>query len=196
MDSRPGPGDDRPDDSDDVDARWAEIVADLSDLADAGRKPGGDDEPTALGRPARRDAEGDEDIILPPRRRRDDLPPRDVGRGARVIRPAAPEPSEDPSDEAFGPRSWAPDPAVEEAEDHFVPPDPGPVLGGNPLLTLAWSAVVGVPTLIVIATIFWRDIPSWLLQVAGAAFLAGVGLLVWRMPHRKDPDDDDSGAVV
>ena len=27
-------------------------------------------------------------------------------------------------------------------------------------------------------------------------FVLGVGVLVWRMPHRRDPDDDDTGAVV
>jgi hypothetical protein len=93
------------------------------------------------------------------------------------------------------PRSWAPDPAVEEAEDHFVPPDPPPVLGGDPLLTMAWVAVAGVPILLLVAIIAWRDIPDVVLQAAGAAFLAGVGLLLWRMPHEKS-DDAGPGAVV
>jgi len=93
------------------------------------------------------------------------------------------------------PRAWAPDPAVEEAENHFVPPDPGPVLGGDPLLTMAWVAVVGVPLLLLVAVIAWRDIPTIVLQVAGVAFLAGVGLLLWRMPRDRD-HDAGPGAVV
>ncbi len=93
------------------------------------------------------------------------------------------------------PRSWAPDPAVEEAEDHFTPPDPGPVLGGDPLLTLAWSAVVGVPLLLMVAVVAWRSIPAVVLQAAGVAFLAGVGLLLWRMPRDRD-SDAGPGAVV
>ncbi len=93
------------------------------------------------------------------------------------------------------PRAWAPDPAVEEAENHFEPPDPGPVLGGDPLLTMAWAAVVGVPVLLMIAVIAWRDIPTIVLQVAGVAFLAAVGLLLWRMPRERD-HDAGPGAVV
>ncbi len=93
------------------------------------------------------------------------------------------------------PRSWAPDPAVEEAENHFVPPDPGPVLGGDPLLTMAWVAVVGVPLLLMAAVIAWRDIPTIVLQIAGVVFLAGAALLLWRMPRDRD-DDAGPGAVV
>lgn len=93
------------------------------------------------------------------------------------------------------PRAWAPDPAVEEAENHFVPEDPGPVLGGDPLLTMAWAAVVGVPVLLMVAVIAWRDIPPIVLQVAGAAFVAAVALLLWRMPRDRS-DDAGPGAVV
>ncbi len=96
---------------------------------------------------------------------------------------------------AADPRSWAPDPAVEAAEEHFEPPDPGPVLGGDPLLTMAWSAVAGVPALVIVAVLVWRDIPTVVLQVAGVAFLAAVGLLFWRMPHDRE-DDSGPGAVV
>jgi hypothetical protein len=93
------------------------------------------------------------------------------------------------------PRSWAPDPDVEEAEDHFVPPEPEPVFGGDPLLTMAWCAVIGAPVLLLVVAIAWRDVPTWVLQAAGAAFVAGAGLLLWRMPHDRE-DDDGPGAVV
>ncbi len=93
------------------------------------------------------------------------------------------------------PRAWVPDPAAEEAEEHFRPPDPGPVLGGDPLLTMAWVAVVGVPLLLMLAVVVWRDIPSVVVQAAGVAFLAGVGLLLWRMPRDRE-DDAGPGAVV
>ena len=104
---------------------------------------------------------------------------------SRVVRPAAPS----------GPRTWAPDPAVEEAEDHFEPPDPGPVLAGDPLLTMAWAAVIGVPALLLIAVVAWRDIPTIILEVAGGAFVGAVGLLLWRMPRHRD-EDSGPGAVV
>lgn len=119
--------------------------------------------------------------------REDDLDPAEVdARFARIVTELG---------AAGDPRAWAPDPAVEEAEDHFDPPDPGPVLGGDPLLTMAWIVVVGVPILLMVAVIAWREIPTWVLQAAGAAFLAGVGLLLWRMPRDRE-DDAGPGAVV
>ncbi len=180
---------DVPSDVLDVEAQLLEIVTRLGDLSDPGPQP-------------------DEDRPAPPRRRKSDLP------GARTVRPSRdagsdrPEPgtedaaaddepgAERPLPATSDPRAWAPDPDVAEAEDHFVPPEPGPVFGGDPLLTIAWVLVVAAPTLAVIALVAWRDIPMWLLQVAGVAFVAAVGVLLWRMPHRRDPGDDDSGAVV
>ncbi|WP_449385104.1 hypothetical protein [Cellulomonas soli] len=85
--------------------------------------------------------------------------------------------------------------AVDEAE-HFVPPDPGPVMGGDPLLTMAWLAVSVPALLLLVVAVAWRSAPPAVLQAAGIVFLLGVGVLVWRMPHRRDPSDDDTGAVV
>jgi hypothetical protein len=93
------------------------------------------------------------------------------------------------------PRAWAPDPDVEAEDEHFEPPEPGPVLGPNPLVTMAWCAVIGLPILMVVAVTAWRDIPTIVLEVAGAAFLAGLGLLIWRMPRDRS-DDSGPGAVV
>ncbi len=201
MDSRPIPGEGHPDGPDDVEARWAEIIADLGSLTEPGDldDPDGPDAlPDGLSGTGRaRPADTvDDDIILPPRRRRADDQRSDASRGGRVIRPAAPEPGDEQGTGPSGPRAWAPDPEVEEAENHFVPPDPGPVLGGSPLLTLAWVAVAFMPVLAIVAALFWREIPVVVLQVAGLAFLGGIGVLLWRMPHRRDPDDDDPGAVV
>ena len=87
--------------------------------------------------------------------------------------------------------------AVVDAEEHYVPPDPGPVLGGDPLLTMAWFAAAGVPIFFVVLLIAWRDAPTVLIQAAGIVLVLGVAVLVWRMPnHRRDPSDDDHGAVV
>lgn len=165
-----------PDDESDLDAQWQDIVARLGDLEDV------DDPEDTTDAP---DPDLDDEDASPS----DDG--RRPGRDARshTVRPAA-------ADATTDPRGWAPDPEVEEAEDHFVPPDPGPVLGGDPVLTMAWVVVVAAPLLVVAAMIVWPDAPSWLIQVAGAAFLAAVGVLLWRLPHRRDEDDDDPGAVV
>lgn len=85
-----------------------------------------------------------------------------------------------------------------DEEERFRPPDPGPVLGGDPLLTMAWFAVGGMPLLWLVAVIGWRDAPGVLLQASGLVFLLGLGVLLWRMPRRREdvPDDPDDGAVV
>jgi hypothetical protein len=86
--------------------------------------------------------------------------------------------------------------ATVDAEEHFVPPDPGPVLGGDPLLTMAWFAAAGMPIFLLIVLIAWPQAPAALVQAAGVVFVLGVGVLLWRMPNRRDPEDDDTGAIV
>jgi len=84
----------------------------------------------------------------------------------------------------------------EDPEDVFVPPDPGPIMDGDPLLTLAWCGAVGGPFILFILAMFWRSAPSLVFWVAGAMALFGIAILVWRMPHSRDADDFDDGARV
>ena len=149
-------------------ARWEQIVADLSGPGGLGAR-----EPERGGR-APDDAGPGRGV---------DPTPDDEGWGGALARPAG-EPG-------TGFRSW--DPAVDPDEDHFVPPDPGPI-GGDPMLSLSWAVAVAVPILMLIAVVAWRSVPGLLLAAAGAAWLASLGALVWRMPHRSD--DDGPGAVV
>jgi len=113
----------------------------------------------------------------------------------RVVRPAG-----DPLAAATG-RDWDGTSQYDDAEgavdeqEAFVPPDPGPVLGGDPLLTMAWFAAAGVPLLLLVVVVAWRDAPATLVQAACVVFVIGVAVLVWRMPQRRDHGDDD-GAVV
>ncbi|OZB50624.1 MAG: hypothetical protein B7X40_01670, partial [Cellulomonas sp. 14-74-6] len=139
-----------------VDARWAQIVAELADL----------DAPAAP----------------------NDLPGDPLGAESRETGAAQEQRATDGHD-PLGPaelagRDWdgtaqqeAAEAAVDAAE-HFVPPDPGPVLGGDPLLTLAWTATIGVPVLFVVLVLAWPDAPGWVLAVAAAVFAAGLAVLV------------------
>lgn len=181
-DSRRAGADGRPDGPDDTDAEWQDLVARLRAMGDPDPQvPGPDaeaggswavDSGTGTGaRPFSGDPTGDD-----ARHRAGDLPP--------------------PAEAPVAPRGWSPDPAVEEAENHFSPPDPGPVLGGDPLLTLAWTAVVSVPLALLLVVMLWPDAPAVVLQVAGAVFACGLGLLLWRMPHGDDDEPRGSGAVV
>jgi hypothetical protein len=77
--------------------------------------------------------------------------------------------------------------------ERFIPPDLPPLPRADLLSRLAWAGVVGGPLFLLIAALFWRDLPELLLLVAVAAFVGGFAALVVRMP--RDHDDDD-GAVV
>jgi len=157
----------------DVDAQWAGIVAELSELSDLDDGAVRDD---AAGTTS--DAAG-----TAPRG------PRDVLGSVPVA----------PWVRASGPRDWPTTPEVEEieeAESHFVPPDPPLVLGRDPLLTMAWAVAVGVPLVLLVVLVVARPYPVIVAQIGGAAFLAALAVLVWRMPHRRDDDDQGPGAVV
>ena len=178
---------------DDVASRWADIVATLGDLG-ASRAGGAADDPT---RPAessqtsRLDDESTADDGAVDRvdgsvADRSDEP----ATGSRVILPA-------------GPRDWPLTPeieALEEAESHFTPPEPPPLMSRDPLLTMAWSFVVGIPILALVGMIVSAasavSIPPLAGQIGLGLFVAGLGVLIWRMPHQRDPDDDGPGAVV
>jgi hypothetical protein len=127
----------------------------------------------------------------------------------RVVRPAR-EPgtpaeagSPDPGPPPPSGRDWDATEQIDDAErrvdeaEHFRPPDPGPVLGGDPLLTMAWLAVALMPVVWLVVLIFWRDAPSVVMQASVVTFVLGLVVLLWRMPHRRDTEHDDSdGAVV
>lgn len=157
-----------------VDREWREIVARLR--ADDAAGPVG------------------AESAAPPATEPPNEPPTDRGHptpgapAARAGRPPGMPSSTDP-------RAWSVDPEAEEQDSHFQPPDPGPVLAGDPLLTMAWAAVIVAPVLFLLSVTFWRSAPQVLLQVAAALFVGGLGVLLWRMPHRRD-DDDGPGAVV
>ncbi len=171
-DERPGSAPDgRPEDGapDDFDARWAAIVAELGESPSV-RPP---EDVTAGGV---------------------DDEPADGRHGPRVVRPAGEERVLTGRDWAGSDQYAAAEEAVDEQE-HFVPPDPGPVLGADPLRVLTWLVAVGVPVLWIVMLVAWRGAPAWLGSVTGVAFVAAVAVLVWRMPRGHD-GDGDSGAVV
>jgi hypothetical protein len=157
-----------PPDRDDIAERWAEIIADLGPL-DSGEHA--------------------------------DVPDPDEGTGSAVTYPVAPWVSARPVPREPSGRDWAGTDDIDAAEaeiddrEHFVPPEPGPVLSGDPMLTMAWLGAAGVPIGLLVVLIVWRDAPVVLMQAAGVVFLLSCLLLVWRMPHRRD-DDNGPGAVV
>lgn len=120
-----------------------------------------------------------------------DGPPRELAGDAAGASGAAP----------LAGRDWDGTSQYDDAEEqideleHFVPPDPGPVLGGDPLLSLAWGAAAAAPIFLLVVVVAWQDAPALLVRAAAVVFVLAVGVLVWRMPQRREPTDGD-GAVV
>jgi len=182
MTARPdGPGDTPDDDGDgtsdaDLAKRWNEIVAELGDLGRESESPGRTD-------PADPARDGGLAVTYPV------TPAVDAGRQDRDRPPLTG-------------RDWEGTDQIDAAEaavddhEHFVPPDPGPVFAGDPLLTMAWLGAAGIPIALLVVVIAWRAAPPVLLQAAGIVFALCCVLLVRRMPHRRDEADDDPGAVV
>jgi hypothetical protein len=85
---------------------------------------------------------------------------------------------DDPGFAPGGPRDWAAggEPADDgDDEDGFVPP----------------------PVVLVASTVLTYAVPTALFVAICAVFVAGVGVLVWRLPSHHSPEDDgDNGAVV
>jgi len=118
------------------------------------------------------------------------------------VAPGVPAPTPvEPPRELSG-RDWDGTDQIDAAEaevddiEHFVPPDPGPIFGGDPLLTMAWLGAAGLPIALLVTIVAWRNAPVILLQIAGVAFALSCMLLLWRLPHHRDESDDDPGAVV
>ena len=104
---------------------------------------------------------------------------------------------------AVGPRDWPTTPeveALEEAESHFTPPDPALWSGRrDPLATGALIGAIGIPLLGLVCLVLRSVLTAWPVPfvvgpILAVVWLGCIGVLVWRMPHRRDHDDD--GAVV
>lgn len=88
-----------------------------------------------------------------------------------------------------------PEPA-DDIEDHFVPEPPPPLPEADRVTRLAWAALVGGPTLIVLAALLNIPLDGWVVVLALVAFLGGFATLVARMRDRGPDDGWDDGAVL
>jgi hypothetical protein len=97
----------------------------------------------------------------------------------------------------LAPADWAPkvDEPVEEAEG-YVPPDPPPLPRGDLVGWLAWTAVIGGPLFLLLASQVWTDIGRLWIMLAVLAFIGGFAAIVARLPNSRNEDDPDDGAVV
>jgi len=117
------------------------------------------------------------------------LPPELVP-ASFVVDAAPPDPN---ALDAAGPRDWV---APPEADEHFEPPEPPPVFAGDPGLILAWFGLIGGLVAVIVWAVARHSIDVWVARFGVIAAVLGLGLLLWRMPHSRDPDHSDDGAQV
>lgn len=194
----------------DVEARWADIVASLGDVGlaadgpgDTAARPGGPDAPSTAEPGSTSQDTPDEPS--PPVADGGAGSPGEAAVGGDQPEREGREGAGQERRRSGGPRDWPASEEVEaldDAETHFTPPEPPPLLASrDPLLTMAWGFVVTIPVLTLLTVIVSSAFPSVQIpplagQLAVGLFLAGLGVLLWRMPHHRDPDDEGPGAVV
>ena len=89
--------------------------------------------------------------------------------------------------------------AVYEADDgpddHFVPQPPPPLPEADRVTRLAWAAMIGGPSLIILAALLGIGLEGWVVVLALGGFLGGFATLIARMRDRPRQDDGwDDGA--
>ncbi|MFV0425749.1 MAG: hypothetical protein ACK5KU_01790 [Beutenbergiaceae bacterium] len=104
----------------------------------------------------------------------------------------APRIGETPPEPGAGPRDYR---LAPEPDEGFVPAEPEPLSGIDPLQFASWAGAVGGPVAMVLLMVLWPGTPMFVWLTALAATLTGWGVIIWRLPReRADPDDD--GAVL
>ena len=99
--------------------------------------------------------------------------------------PPAPAPAPSPADDVD-----------EEPEERFVPPVPPPAPRLPLPKRLAWLAVLGSPTLLVVALLISYDVPSLLGYALVAALLGSLVYLVANMQRADQRNPWDDGAQL
>lgn len=175
----------RSDDADDVDARFADIVAhwdappqapdSLTDAEPPSCEPPSSESPSS-------------DVIERPRPTGEPSSAPESSR--QEDRPKA---GEEVSPQS-GWRSYSP---PEDEDDGFEPARPSPL--PDPVDWTFWGAMIGLvggPLFLLYRLFFHPDGDRAPAMIAIGLVIAGFVLLVLRSPQRREPDDDDDGAVV
>lgn len=238
----PGRGE-RPDDADDIDARFAEIVAGLRSEQEASSRrraeairraeiqrrsresqnrplegfdrpnpwppvPGGDQGSTPHARPTDPPSDpgaGPTDPPSAPGAEPTDPPsardaPADPGAAPGRHRQPEPSPRPTPGSDSgpgeetpAGPswRGWE----ESDEEEHFIPPTPSLPAGDLHL----WAIVIGLlggPILLILSEVFHVLRQGWWTPLGIVLSVAGVVLLVLRLPRNRDYPDSSGGAQV
>ncbi|WP_114908200.1 hypothetical protein [Ornithinimicrobium murale] len=208
---------DRPDDADDIDARFEEIVSGLRAEQQATQQQRREALRRAQQqrRTANRPLEGfDDPNPWPPGSRRSDATPTEEPTNAPAAdgtnppwsdpsTPSPEPPTGQPPAARGGEPPHTPEPAEpawrgweeSDEEEHFIPPTP-PLPAGDLHL---WAIVVGLlggPILLILSSVFRVLDSGWWTTLGILLSVGGVVLLFLRLPKHRDDTDSSGGAQV
>lgn len=129
------------------------------------------------------------ELRLPPE---DEMPPPPAAQPASSVLPPTPGPRDYSPASPAGAEDDSGDPG--DVVDDFVAPEPEPLRDAQPILVLGWAAVLLGLGVMVLCVLAWRGAPGVVWLSAAGSLAVGVGILLWRLPARRDYDDD--GAVL
>jgi hypothetical protein len=161
------PNPDEPDPTEDVDARFAEIVAGWETTAP---QPDGSEGDSGVA-PADDSVPADEQV---------DSGPADRERLQNLFR------------QAWGDDERAGHPP--ETDEHFVPPPAPPIPRPEPRRLLAWAGLVGGPMIALVLLLF-GSLPAWSSFLLFCWFVGGFGYLVGTMRSPGGNDWDDGARI-
>jgi hypothetical protein len=182
----PGTGSSEAEPAFDLDAEWAQIIANYGDRPIMGADPeveeGGD---PVVEEGAERPSRNPGDPEAEERAKRASRNPR-----RNLFDRSYLESTTEPSAELNSEAAW-------DDEGHFVPPEPPPLPTLEPRRKLAWIGLFGAPAMLLLAVVFGWQYPSWFGTLLVLAFVGGFVYLVATMPRSRPGDwGGDDGAVV
>ncbi|WP_333769698.1 hypothetical protein [Streptomyces sp. IBSBF 2435] len=93
-----------------------------------------------------------------------------------------------------GPRDY--EPAEDDEDGHYVPPEPPPLPDADVTTKFAWVAVLGGPLLLLAFVLLQIELTWWATTLGVGGFLGGFATLVARMRTGEDDDDLPGGGAV
>ena len=183
----PGTGSSEAEPSYDLDAEWAQIIANYGDRPAMGSDPEVEE---GAERPSRNLEDGGSPVVEEGAERlsRNHRNHRDPRRN--LFDRSYIESTTESSTELNSEATW-------DDEGHFVPPEPPPLPTLEPRRKLAWIGLFGAPGMLLLAVVLGWHFPSWLGTLLVLAFVGGFGYLIATMPRSRPGGwGGDDGAVV
>ena len=116
---------------------------------------------------------------------------------AQIVAGYGPEPDERAALDAEATSGTAAEAVRHDEEGHYVPPAPPPLPRPVGVVGAAWVALLGGPSVLLVATVLGWDLPVLVTAVCVLGFVGGLVFLITQLDDGRDEADGwDNGAQV